>query len=165
MEIEQTSNSESFAQRFSAYFQREVAQRAAKSISNGAEMEFRVQGSDPSKAQIFTFTKSGGTNRVLSGAARDPQLVFVMTPGAAESILSHPSEDIGSIGVHIAKLIVSSDPELKVSVQLKAGFLGLFSKGYFGVMTAGGSAFTSFLASRGLGGMDAIKAAFKKLRG
>ena len=52
----------------------------------------------------------------------------------------------------------------KVSVKFKAGFLTLFSKGYLGILTAGGSQFASFLASKGLNGMGAIKEALKKMK-
>src|SRR6267142_638065 len=50
----------------------------------------------------------------------------------------------------------STDANKRIAIQLKAGFLTLFSKGYFGVVTAGGAQFASFLATRGLSGMSAI---------
>lgn len=146
-----------YAERFSQYFDREVAQKAAKSISNGAEMEFQVA------SESFTFTKEGGKNVIKASPARDPQLVFTLTPGAADAILADTSEDIGAIGVLIAKMIVAQDANKKVTVKFKTGFLSLFSKGYFGVLTAGGGQFASFLASKGLNGMGAIKDALKKM--
>jgi hypothetical protein len=151
----------SFAERFTAYFDRDVAQKAAKSISDGAEMEFRVTGPTP---ETFTFTKTGGKNALKPGAASDAQLAFELTPQAAEDILADKTDSIGAIGVNIAKLVVSKDEARKVKVEFKAGFLTLFAKGYLGVLTAGGSEFASFLASRGLSGMGAIKTALKKMR-
>src|SRR6185437_8787168 len=138
-------------ERFSSYFNREAARLAAKSISNGSEMEFRVG------KEVFTFTKKAGSNTVLPGPATDPQLVFTMSEQAAVAILNDPSEEIGEIGVHIAKLVVSRDPEKRVSVQFKSGFLALFTRGYFGVLKAGGAQFASFLASQGLNGITALK--------
>ena len=52
-----------------------------------------------------------------------------------------------------------------MKVEFKAGFLTLFTKGYFGIITAGGSSFSGHLASLGLNGMGAIKAALKKVKG
>jgi hypothetical protein len=147
-----------YADRFSQYFGREVAQKAAKSLNNGAEMEFHVG------SEVFTFTKEGGQNAVKPSQARDPQLVFTLTPGAADAILADTADDIGTIGVNIAKMIASQDASKTVSVQFKSGFLSLFSKGYFGILTAGGSQLTAFLASKGLNGMGAIKEALKKMK-
>jgi hypothetical protein len=155
-------STESLTERFSSYFNREVAQQAAKSIGNGAEIEFRISNSGEAPSETFTFTKKAGKNTVVSGVAEDPQLIFTMTPQAAQEILDFQSDEIGPIGVQIAKLVVSTDANRRVSIQFKAGFFTLFSKGYLGVVTAGGSQFASFLASRGLNGISAIKSVLKK---
>ncbi len=150
-----------YTERFMSYFDREVAQKAAKTIADGSEVEFRVSGPNE---EVFTFTKSGGKNTIRAGAALDPQVVFTLPQQAANEILADTSGEIGEIGVNIAKLIVTSDANRRVSFKLKTGFLTLFSKGYFGVVTAGGAAFASYLASRGLNGISGIKAAFKKMK-
>lgn len=149
-----------FTERFRTYFEREVAQMAAKSISNGAEMEIQVG------TETFTFTKQGGKNAIIPGSATSPQLIFKLSPKAAEGILAFPSNDIGEIGVHIAKMVIASskDPEVKVHVQFKAGFLSLFTKGYFGVVATGGAHFASFLASQGLNGIAGIKSFLGKIK-
>lgn len=144
-------SSRTLTERFTTYFDRNVAQTAARPIGNGAEMEFHVG------EEVFTFTKQSGKNAVLAGPARSPQLIFTMAPEAAESILAHPAENVGEIGVHIAKLMISPNANLRVGVQFKAGFFSLFTQGYFGVLTQGGSQFASFLASQGLSGMNAIQ--------
>lgn len=153
-----------FTDRFTTYFARQVAQSAAKTIADGAQIEFRVQTSDGNVQETFTFTRSGGSNQILAGSAKSAEIIFIMTPQAAEEILAETSDEIGVIGVNIVKLMVSPDANRKVAFQLKAGFLSLFAKGYFGVLTAGGSAFGGFLASRGLNGLNAIKSALKKMK-
>ena len=159
------SPSLSYLDRFNVYFTREVAEKAAKSLSSGAEIEFQILDTDGKPVETLTFTRSGGKNVMVAGAAKDPQVTFQMPTQGADDILSDPTEDIGAIGVGIAKLIVSSDSTRRVSIKLNAGFLTLFGKGYFGVLTSGGTAFASFLASRGLNGTGAIKAAVKKMKG
>ncbi|MGK5084234.1 hypothetical protein WDW37_13140 [Bdellovibrionota bacterium FG-1] len=154
----------SFSQRFSEYFDREVACMAAKSIKDGAEIEFIIDNDNPAGIETFTLTKVSGKNSILSQPARTPQLVFKVTPPAAQAILDYPSDEIGPIGVHIVRMIVKPEAGKKISVQFKAGFLGLFSHGYFGVLTAGGSQFASFLAAHGLNGMSAIKNVLKKMK-
>jgi len=153
-----------FAARFSEYFSRPIAEKAAKSISNGAQVGIQIKDLNDTIIESLTFTKEGGVNVVQPHPPRDPQISFSITPQAAEVILSNTSEDIGSIGVGILKLVMSQDPNLKVSVKFHAGFLTLLAKGYFGVLTAGGVAVASYLGEHGLNGMSAIKAAFKKLK-
>jgi hypothetical protein len=81
--MSQTGN---LTDRFSTYFDREVAQTAAKSLSNGAEMEIRVGD------EKFTFTKKSGKNTIVSGPAREPQLIFTLASQAAEEILAFESD-------------------------------------------------------------------------
>jgi hypothetical protein len=157
-QITDMDSSLSFHERFSEYFDRSVAQKAAKPLSDGVEIEFRVA------EETFTFTRETGCNKIKAGTAKDPQLLFALTPAAAEAILTDSSEDIGTIGVNILKLIVSQDDSRKVTIWFKAGFLTLFSRGYLGVLATGGSQFAAFLASRGLNGLGAIKAAINKMK-
>lgn len=157
----QTPNA-GYLDRFSAYFAREVAEKAAAPLAASAEIEF--QAGDPASPEVFTFHRQGGKNGVRPGPAAEPQVVFRLTAQAAEAILADSSTEIGAVGIGILKLIVSADPSRKISVSLKAGFLTLWNKGYFGVITAGGAPFASFLASKGLSGISAIKDALKRIR-
>jgi hypothetical protein len=158
--------SASYYERFRDYFERDIAAKAAGPLANGVEIELSIaeHGADPEPENVFTFTKSGGKNVLNPDPAADPQILFTMTPRAAETVLSDSATDIGHLGVGILKLIVSADANHRISIKLKTGFLTLFSKGYFGVVAAGGAQFASFLASRGLSGMSAIKDALKKMR-
>jgi len=149
-----------FTNRFSAYFGRDIAERAASSLRDSAEIELRITGATP---ETFTFKRNAGKNLVVAGTARDPQMTFTLTADAAEVVLSDVSTDIGSLGVGILKLVASSDPTKKVELRVHAGVLSLLGKGYFGVLATGGSGVASFMASRGLGGLGAIKNALKKL--
>ena len=83
--------SASYTEKFSSYFDREVAKKAAKSLGDGAEVEFQVE------TETFTFTKQSGNNAVKAGAARDPQLLFTLSSGAADAILADTSDDVGAI--------------------------------------------------------------------
>lgn len=147
-----------FASRFQDYFQRPIAQEAASSLSDGIQVEIRVD------TEIFVLTRKNGSNTVETGASMSPDLVFSLTPAAAEKVLTGPSENIGEIGVHIARLVFSQDPAERIAFHIRAGFLTLFSRGYFGVIPKGGTAFAGFLASKGLSGMSAIKAAIKNAK-
>jgi hypothetical protein len=157
-------STQSFNPRFSAYFARDVAERAAKTLADGAEIEFRIEGSDGSALETFSFTRAQGKNLCRPTPAQSPQLIFRMTPLAAQAILEDESNEIGQIGIHIAKWVLSPDANKKVHIQFKSGFLTLFNKGYLGVIGAGGAEFAAFLASKGLSGMSAIKTVLSKFK-
>lgn len=156
-----------YLESFRAYFSRPIAQEAARPLSNGIEIELRIfesSGTAESDYQVMFFTKESGKNTVNAGPAREPQVVFTLTRAAADAVLADSGQDIGTIGIGIAKLIVSTDPGKKVSVSLRTGFMNLFSKGYFGVIAAGGAHFAAYLASKGLTGMSALKETIHKMR-
>ena len=113
---------------------------------------------------ITAFGKGPGGNEVRPGAAAAPQVLFWVTEQAAQEILDSPSDEVGQIGVEILKKIVSSDKTRRIRIQLKSGGATLLMKGYFGVIATGGVGFAAFLASRGLGGVGAIKRALTKLK-
>ncbi len=154
-----------YFERFATYFSRPVAEHAAHTLANGAEMEIRISQSDDAIIETFTFTRKDKKNALLPTPAKSPQMIFALTPDAAESILSNPSDDIGQIGVHILKLAFSTDAHQRVKFQFKAGFLTLFTKGYLGVMTTGGAAFSAALAEKGFNSLGAIKKVLQKMRG
>lgn len=160
-----TDSNLSWAQRFNEYFSRPVAERAAASLQNHVEIEFRIEAQSGELLEAFVFTKENGKNRVVSKKSEAPQLLFTLTEAAASKILASEAQEIGLIGVEIARLVVSPDANVRVGVKIKTGFFTLFSKGYLGVVTAGGKEFTQFLASRGLSGPAAIKALISKLSG
>ena len=151
-----------YLEKFQKYFQRDAAQKAARSIGNGCEIELRVGEGD--QAEILTFYRENKQNHVRVGAANDPHLLFVMPAHAANEILSFESSDIGEIGIHLLKLVVSKSPEEKVHIKLKTGLLTLATRGYFGVLKTGGMSFAKYLTQNGLG-LGAIKDALKKSKG
>ena len=163
---------DTISQQFQEYLTQPIAEQAAKSLADGVQIEFCIMTpknpsllNEPEQiVEVFTFTKKGRKNQILFQAAEHPELVFTLTPNAATEILKNPSKDIGEIGVSIAKLIISKDENTKISIKLRSGMLGLFTKGYLGVITSGGVSFASFLATRGLSGMSAIKDAIGRMK-
>lgn len=150
---------EAFGPRFEAFLTSQVASQAAKSLSEGVEIEFKIE------SEVFYFKRLKAGNTVQMGPSAKPEVVFTLTPRAANSVLEESSTtDIGGIGVKIAKLIVSSDPNHKIWVKLHTGLLGFVAKGFLGVIATGGSAFAGFLAERGLNGLDAIKTAIRSFK-
>lgn len=157
-------SSQRFFERFVDYFSQPVAEKAAHTLANGAEIELRIVNSDHTPQEIFTFTRKDKKNVLLPIPAQEPQVVFILTPDAAEAILGDSTQDIGQIGVNILKLVFSTDANRRVGFQFKAGFLTLFSKGYLGILTTGGTAFSAALAEKGLSGLSAIKKVLQNIK-
>jgi len=148
-------------QRFTEYFTRDIAEQAAKTIADGAEVQLNVQTSGAELLEEFYFTRVAGKNEIRTGSAPSPQLIFLLTPKAAEQVLNDPAQDVGTIGINLLKLIASPDANLRISFKIKTGFFDLFNKGYFGVLATGGHQFAGYLASIGLSGIGTIKNVLK----
>ncbi len=161
-----------YTERFTAYFERDVAQKAAHSLSDGVRMGFHIceAHSNSTVLESFTFFREAGLNRVIAapspqGALLKSEIDFHLPKASAELLLKDSTEEIAQIGIAVVKLILTTDRERRISVRLGAGFITLLRKGYFGVLTSGGSELASFLARNGLSGMNGIKAALKKMTG
>lgn len=155
-----------YSEKFTHYFSRPVAQKAADSLRSNAILLFQI---NCSPTERFLFSHCNGQNEVrpLAPEASVPPVDFVFTlpTKAADQILNFDSEDIGQIGVFIGKLMLSGPVKDRIRVQCTTGVLSLASKGYLGVIKSGGSVFFSFLTQYGLGGFGAIKKALAKLKG
>jgi hypothetical protein len=158
---EPAAPADSYLARFEEYFAREVAHTAAKSLSNGVGIEFLIRET----SEVFHFTKEKGLIQLRPGAAPKPELVLSLGQASAEEILSAQHSEIAQAGIQICQLVLAQEPERRIEVSLRVGILKLLTQGYFGILTAGGSSFASFLASQGLGGIDAIKTALQRMRG
>jgi len=144
--MEQTTDT-NFYNRFNDYFSKDIANEAAKTLADGVEIEFLIQDPESNEpTEKFTFTRQNKKNTLINAAANSPHICFILPPKGAVEILESKTNTIGDIGIDILK-----------KLKLKAGFLTFMTKGYLGVIKTGGKAFASFLASKGLGGVSAIK--------
>lgn len=151
--------------RLEDYFSRPVALRAGEPLGKKAQIELAIQSHEASTPMRYVFSREGNRNRIVPKTVNhQPDLTFGLSPQALDRILDDPSEDIGQIGVNIAKLIFSSNDDEKVSMQLHSGVLTLLKNGYFGVITSGGKSFSAFLAQRGFNGISAIRSAIGRLK-
>ncbi len=171
MDIETSQDTETsetlFSSRFLQFVQSNTATQATASLADGSEIEFHITGSNKEDIEVFHFRRVKGENTIHVGAASQPQFVFTLTPRAAEEVLALPIDElnVGQVGIELVKLILSPDANKRITIKLKSGIFGLFTQGYFGILTAGGSAFAAFLATKGFNGIGAIKSAISKLKG
>ena len=75
-----------------------------------------------------------------------------------------PETGIATLGVAIFEHIFTKDESRKIKFRVDMGFIGLWSKGYFSVLKAGGPEVASYLARFGFNGLNAIKEVLKTVR-
>jgi hypothetical protein len=76
-----------------------------------------------------------------------------------------PGTGLGSMGVAVIEALFHGDPEQKIRYQVHVGFWGLWSKGYFSVLKAGGPEVASYLGHWGLNSQSRIKDMLQRVRG
>ena len=135
-----------------------LAQRAAASLKNGAQIALIVENTS------YTFTKEGGRNRLLAQAPIKADMTFTMPAASALELVTRRFDSVGQVGLHIFEDVLSQDPTRKVGARFHCGFLTLMTSGYMGILTAGGADVAKFLASRGFGNISKLKDAIARLK-
>jgi hypothetical protein len=106
------------------------------------------------------FFKDGDKPRFEQRPANKPDVVFYISPDAVQPILSHTSDDIGELGITIAKQYLAGTVKIKV----QGSMIGLLTNGYLGVIKSGGISFGKFLAQHGVTGLGKVKDVIQNLR-
>lgn len=140
-----------------------LAQKAADSIKNGREIAVVVTKGGHHNS--YTFAKENGRNIFRDGGASKPDLTFTIPEASAQELVTKKFDTVGQVGLHIFEKMLSNDPSHKIHAKIHAGFLGLMTGGYLGVLTAGGTEVAKFLAAKGLGSAGKIKDTISKMRG
>jgi len=135
---------------FEDYFLKPVAIKAASSLKRNATIKVKVDS-----VSEFYLVKSKSNLGVFDSASTEPEMTFTMSESTSRQILDSEETELGQIGIDLAKLVFQK----KLNIEIHAGFLKLFRMGYFGIISKGGSAFTSFLATKGFNGVTAFKKA------
>ena len=76
----------------------------------------------------------------------------------------NPDISISRMGVLVLEHLFAKDAEQKIKFRVNTGFLGLWSKGYFSVLKAGGPEVASLLARFGFNSIARIKDVLRQLR-
>jgi hypothetical protein len=134
----------------------DVARKATKPLSAGAQVGLQLAGGPAH------FTMSSGRPQVVEGAAPNPDFTLTLPDGAVRRITSLKSDDVGEFGIEFFKLVLERDPSFKAGVKIDAGTSQLLSHGYLGVLAVGGMKVTWWLLKNGVRNP---KAAIDRLRG
>lgn len=141
---------------------RDVSIRAAKPLKDGTVLLMQIVD-DPESYYIMREKKK--TYLKQGQPPKDPQISFIISPGAIKRLNDFQTDSIGEFGVEFFKIMVSDDPELTLEARLNTGFLGLTRIGVFGILASGGPSVMAFLARKGLRSLKEIRKTIAKMRG
>lgn len=157
------SNNESLSQkdlaRLAALFARPVAARGMSPLKDGVALALYVD-----KAGPVTLTKESGKPVVRNEPPAKADFTFRIASNALTRLEAVESEDLGEVGVEIAKLMANPDPASRIHASVHVGPFDLFLKGYLGIFPLGGATLMRHLASSGLTSLGKIKEALSRMK-
>lgn len=142
------------------FFARPACQKATAPLKKGIELAVYIDEDSP-----LTLVKRNQLVEVTATAPKNPDMSFWIGKKGLLELTQSESTDIGDIGISIIKLMLATDPELRLKSKVHIGSLKLLAHGYLGVLPLGGPKIMSFLASKGLANISKIKDAISQLRG
>lgn len=151
--------SENDLARLNALFARPVAVRGMSPLKDSAVIALYVDDRGPA-----TLGKRGKEPYIAANAPEKPDFTFRVSAGALERLEALETDDLGEVGVAIAKLIASGDASTRVRAAVHVGPFDLFLKGYLGIFSLGGATLMRHLASTGLTSLGKIKEAISRMK-
>ena len=137
-----------------AFAQSSLAETAATHLQEGACL--RIHTGD----RIFLYRRENGGNRILETTENRADVQLWIPPESMRHLLdlgALPGTGITTMGVAVFEKIFQSESAGKINLRLEIGFLGLWRKGYFSVLKAGGPEVASYLGRLGHKGIHFLK--------
>jgi hypothetical protein len=156
-----TEKSDEWPQRVETFLSSPLAERASHGLSDRISIALHVDGED------FFFRRTKGQNTLQRVESLKPDVHFWVPLSTLRQLLEmaeDPDTGVAAMGVSIFEHIFTKEESKKIRFRVDTGFLGLWSKGYFSVLKAGGPEVASYLARFGFNGLSAIKEVLKKIR-
>jgi hypothetical protein len=148
-------------ERFERFLNSELAEFASRSLSERACIAIHVEG------ESYFFHRRKGTNVLVKTEPYVPDVHFWAPLSSMRHLMDlaeHPHTGVGTLGVAIFEYLFTKDGEKKIRFRVDTGFLGLWTKGYFSVLKAGGPEVASYLGRVGFGSMTRIKDVLRNIR-
>lgn len=143
------------------FFHSPLAERAAAGLSERASILLHVDG------KPFLFRRKKGKNTLSEAGKESADVDFWVPLSAMRHLLEkaqQPGADLGTMGVAVLEQLFAKQDE-KIKFRVNIGFLGLWSKGYFSVLKAGGPEVASSMARFGFNSLSRIKEVLRNIRG
>jgi hypothetical protein len=145
------------------FFTSDLANRAASPLSQRA----RIALHSDSEHWLFRREKQGNVLEAC-GEEVEADVHFWLPPSSLSHLLecgAAKDATIGSMGMAVVQRMLTAEAGDRIRFRVESGFLGLWSKGYFSVLSSGGPELAKFLGAKGFRGLSAIKSALNSIRG
>lgn len=132
-----------------------ACQQAAKSLSRGVEIGVSINGK-----LDCAFFHQGGEAKFEIRPAKNPDVIFGLTPAAVDILANHKSLSLGDLGVEVLKQYVAGE----IKIRVPGSFIGIMKNGYLNIIKEAGAPFLKYLATHGVSSLSKIPEIIKKLR-
>jgi len=139
-----------------------LALLASQGLSDGIGVALHVEG------ESYFFHRKKGRNTLSRVPEGDPDVHFWVSVNTMQHLMTLaelPGTGVATMGIAIFERILMGEESQRIRFRLDTGFLGLWSKGYFSVLKAGGPEVASYLARFGFDSLARVKEALQKARG
>lgn len=137
-----------------------LAEKAAGHLSDGACLLIHVDD----KTFLYRREKGRSTFKESSPCAADAQLW--LNSNTLQQILDRaalPGTGISTMGVAVFERIFHPEEAQRIRIRLEAGVFGLWQRGYFSVLKAGGPEVASYFGRLSQGGFSRVKDWLRKI--
>lgn len=143
------------------FFASEIAAKAGSHLSESATISLHIED------RHFLFCRTNGQNTLSEEQKNDADVHFwvpVSTLRHLLAVAALPGTGMGTLGVTVFEHLFGVEEGKKIRFKVNMGFLGLWAKGYFSVLKAGGPEVASYLKRWGFDSVSRIKDVLRKIR-
>ncbi len=157
-----TTETGSWEQELINFFGGPLAEKAGAFLSERALIAIHVE------ERHFLFRRKKGKNVISEGESSEADVHFWFPLSTLRYLLELgllPGTGMGTMGIAVIEHLFNVEEARKIKFRVNMGFLGLWSKGYFSVLKAGGPEVASYLKRWGFDSLSRIKDVLRKIRG
>lgn len=137
-----------------------LAEKAASHLSDGASLHIHIDD------RTFSYRRQKGKNLFVEGASPSVDAQLWLSSNTLQQMLDHaalPGTGLSSLGVAVFERVFHAQESQRIRICLETGVFGLWQKGYFSVLKAGGPEVASYFAKLGHGSFSRIKDWLRKI--
>lgn len=137
-----------------------LAEKAAAFLSDGACLLIHVDD------KTFLYRREKGKSNFAESAPREADAQIWLSSNTLQQMLDRaalPGTGISAMGVAVFERVFHPEEAEKIRIRLEVGVFGLWQKGYFSVLKAGGPEVASYFAKLGQGGFSRVKDWLRKI--
>lgn len=137
-----------------------LAENAASHLSNGACLLIHVDD------KSFHFLREKGLSKFVEAEPRAADAQIWLSSNTLQQMLEKaalPGTGMSAMGIAVFERAFSSNESERIRIRLETGVFGLWQRGYFSVLKAGGPEVASYFGRLSQGGFSRVKDWLRKI--